>query len=253
MKNKFFPITVLLATLVVVFPPSADAQIRSDAVVGFETAEGFSEGFIGGQAGWAAWDANTSQPIISTNNPATGSQHLRIENHPGIPAGEIVAAISPDFGPNSATAVSEVMVKIYISATGGSYYTIRALDLAIDTFTWEFTFDDGDRMFVLDDFGSGTQLVAVPDTFLWTPASYHDLHVVTDPVAGTIQYFLDSTLVYSGNTIGGNTIDQIVLISDNYVGSHADIDDLSINSGSGAIFEDGFESTDTSHWDQTYP
>lgn len=232
------------------FPFSMQAEERTPAgVIGFESSEGFSSGFIGDQAGWQAWVGNTSQPIISTENPASGNQHVRIENHPGIPPDTIVGALSPDFGQQSETEISEVIVKIAISAIGGSYYTIRAQDLSASMATWEFTFDDGDRMFVLDDYGFGPQLIAVPDTYLWSPGSYHTLRVVTDPVGGSIQYFLDTILVYTGNTIGGSTVQQIEFICDNYVGSHADFDELFVSPGSDAIFENGFETGDFFGWD----
>ena len=57
---------------------SASGPLADDVLytVGFESAEGYSTGFIASQVGWSHFSNNTTQPVIATTHPGTGSQHL---------------------------------------------------------------------------------------------------------------------------------------------------------------------------------
>lgn len=194
--------------------------------VGFESP--FVPGFVGGQQGWTTFAASTVQPVISTANPAAGSQELRLDNDPAVAAGTYVGGFSPVQGPLGAGQYV-VSVDVAISATGGANYIVVPQAPSQSFLTARVEFDWLGDIYVLDDVGSGLALI---DTgFAWTPGSYKNLTIDIDSIANTIDYYYDGGLFYSSvaGVFAGTSVEQVVLFCDNYqYGETGDMDNLSV-------------------------
>lgn len=218
---------------------------------GFETAEGFTEGFLDAQSGWTVESGNTSQPTVSAVNPHSGLQHLRMD-YDGSAPGNVVA-YGPSLGLRDGTRPSTVEARVFVSTTGGPYFTLKADHLSAGLATWEITLTDFGRFLVVDDVGYGPQSILAPDTFTWAPDEYASIRVECIPATGTIEYYYNDTLIYTGQIYAGTAVEQVLVISDNYnATSHMDVDELIIDSASPSeIFSNGFEQGNTLEWDVT--
>ena len=179
---------------------------------GFEPAEGFVPGHIDGQVGWFSFMSSNSEAHIDTVNPNTGTQHLRISHDPDLGFGEFVGAFTPDLGPLP-TGSSTVSVDVSISATNGAdYFVVPQSPSQGLVLTWvDFAFTDD--ILVVDDVGFGSEWV---DTGVdWTLGTYGNLKIVSDPLAGKIDYYFNDILIYTGIMWAGTNVEQVVLLSDN--------------------------------------
>lgn len=196
---------------------------------GFEAAEGFAPGFVGGQAGWTATVASSADPVISTANPSSGAQHLRCAGDAAVASGTLIGAFSPDLGPQ-AVAPSSVCVDVAIGATGGADYDVIPQAPSQTFLTARVKFYWLGDIRVLDDTGGG---LAYVDTGVnWTAGPYNQLCIFVDPVADTIDYWYGGSLIYSSvaGVFAGTQIEQVVFLSDNWQGSEVgDFDNLVIN------------------------
>lgn len=195
-------------------PVQAIPNVRDEW--GFEPGEGFAPGFIGGQVGWTAFAASTTQGSITTTNPITGVQSLVIDNDPAAGAGSLTGAFSPDRGPQNVMDRSQLSVDIRITATGGADYDIvpQAPSQMFLTARVKFFFQ-GDIQ-ILDDTGGGLAFV---DTGVdWPVDTVFNLLIDLDPVANTIDYYIDGALIYSSvaGVFAGTQMEQVVLLSDNF-------------------------------------
>jgi MYXO-CTERM domain-containing protein len=204
---------------------SVSSGIRGgDLATGFEAAEGFAPGYAG-QNGWSGFNS-TAAPVISTANPATGSQHLRLEYDADVAAGVAVGVESPLLGPAYVAGETAVIsFDINISATDGADYTFESVDSVAGiintrvTFSW--TDNDGDgvagdiRVFEDDGLG-GFQVVDTGAEY--TPGVYQNV-MIELTLGGAIDYYLDGSLIYSdANGIPGTatTMDAIAFYDDNF-------------------------------------
>jgi len=103
---------------------------------------------------------------------------------------------------------------------------------------WEvlFSFESSSAgpgtIFVADDTPSGLQFI---DTgVLWAKGPYKELRVQTDPVADSINYYYDNSLIYTSTSgmFGATVTEQLVILDDNFqlAGETGDFDNLSIAS-----------------------
>lgn len=195
---------------------------------GFEPADGFAPGYIGGQAGWTGF-AGTAQGVISAAHPAAGTQELRISRDPSNPAGNYTGGFSPV---QSALGVGDYVTSmdVYISYALGANYGVVLQAPSQGYLSARLEFDWLGDIIVLDDTGSGLGFV---DTGVaWTPGVYKNLTIDLNSITGAIDYYYDGSLVYSGvnGVFAGTSVEQVVLYSDNwqYAGEFGEFDNLSV-------------------------
>ena len=183
---------------------------------GFEVSEGFATGYCGGQAGWTAFVASSVEGHIDTVNPASGDQHARISGDGAVGTGVSTGCFSPLTTYNVGNGLSVVSMDINVGNTGGADYDVvpqtptEAFLTARVKYSWLGT------ILILDDVGAG--LAFVDTGFSFPTGSYHNLVMVIDSVNNSIDYYVNGTLLYASVTgiVAGTTVEQVVLISDNY-------------------------------------
>lgn len=200
-------------------------------------APAYALGAIEPQNGWSASGVNLPYASVSNVNPAGGQQHLRIAFDSSVAAG-----ISRNvLGPNSGAlpvGPSSVSFDFAISGLGGANYRAIGQAPSQGFLSWrvEFDFEFGD-IYVLDDLGLGLQFVDTGSDF--TPGTYMNMRVETDPGADSIRYFLDNNLIYTGvaGVFAGTTVEQMVFASDNFQleGETGDFDNVSVTPAPGAL------------------
>ena len=194
---------------------------------GFEQPE-FQSGFsLVGQGGWTCTPEAVTNTFVSSFQPDTGTQHVRIIDNPGVPSSVLSASLSPTFD-----ALSQAQVSIRYSIdnvtpgpNGGAEYELipqsTTQGFVVTRFRLAFTGD----IFVVDDIGNGPQTI---DTgFDWSAGpEYHTLSIVMN--ATGLQYFHDGQLIYTGRVIAATSFDQIALVYDNFQAPEetADFDNL---------------------------
>jgi hypothetical protein len=156
-------------------------------------------------------------------NPASGDQHLRISKDSsigtGIPTGCFSPLITALPGPSSTS------IDMYVSGPGGADYGIAPYSSSDGTWA----------AFVSLDWLGGIEIhdgsSFVPTGADWVAGEYKTLRIDIDPGAGIIEYFYDGVLIYTGGLLGTTTVDQVVLLSDNWhVDDYGDYDNLSFGS-----------------------
>ena len=211
-----------------VAPPAAPVPLVD--LHGFEPAEGFAPGFLGGQAGWTAFIFSAVEPTIDTVNPARGSQHMQISGDPALPAPSNVGGFSPDLGPQDVTKPSLVSVDVSIGGLGGADYDVAPQAPSQGFLTTRVKFFFLGDILILDDLGGGPTFV---DSGVDFPVgTYFNLRIEIDPVADTIDYFIDGALIYSsvGGVFLSTQVEQVVILSDNFnAGESGDFDNLLID------------------------
>ncbi len=197
----------------------------------FEVSEGFATGVLSGQNGWTAFAASTVMPTVDAVNPSSGSQHMHLENDPASGGLTNIGGFSPLLAPQSATDSSRVSVDIFISNDGGSDYDVVAQAPSLGTLTWRVKFEWLGNINVVDDIGGG--LAFIDTGIVWPIGTYFNLEVITDPVANSIEYYIDGNLIYTSviGLIAAPNVEQVVLLNDNFqlAGETADFDNLQIN------------------------
>ncbi len=222
-------------------PAPKDSQLLGPGGLasGFEAAEGFAPGPIGGQAGWTMFAASTTEGHVDTVNAALGAQHLRISLDAAAGSGTFTGAFSPDLGmlPSGASTTS---VDISIGAAGGADYLVVAQSPAEGSITWQVRFSWLGTILILDDI-DGFGFAEVDTGVVWTEGSYVNLTVCDNPIGGTTDYFYGGALIYSQVThVTGTRVEQIVLLSDNFqAGESGDFDNLDLTTGLAAACSAG--------------
>jgi hypothetical protein len=208
---------------------------------GFET---FAPGAISGQMGWTTFAANMTAPVISTANPASGVQHLRITLGAGA-GSSLNGAFSPDFG-DFVNESSQIGVDVFISQTGAQNAQFVGQAPSQGFLTWRVIFAGDGSILVLDDAdgvpGGGLAFIDSGDD--WTPGAYFNFRVDTDPIANSLTYYLNNSLIYTGSVgvFAGTAVEQVLLFGDNAYtsSSFTDYDNLSIVPAPGAGVLVGF-------------
>lgn len=210
---------------------SADGRLlRTPGIIttDFEVTDTFVPGPCGGQNSWSMFAASANEGHIDTSNPAGGSQHLRISYEPAAASPALTGCFSPDMGPRSNT-FDTLSLDIYISAIGGADYDVVGQAPSQGFLTFRVKFDWLGNIYVLDDLGSGTTFVDTGAN--WIVGSYRNLRVDINAPANTINYYYDGLPIYSGaaGIFAGNSIEQVVLLSDNFhAGDVGDFDNLNV-------------------------
>lgn len=202
---------------------------------GFEAGEGFSPGFLGGQAGWTVFANSTTQPIIDNSNPSSGSQHMRIENDASAGILVDIGGFSPDLGPQTPGVENRFSADFMISSSGGSDYYLVGQAPSLNAATWDVNFDWNGNIFVADDLGGG---FAYEDTGVaWPVNTYFNIEVVTNPGGSPgVEYYLDGSLIWTQTVMlsASDNVEQIVFFNDNFQvqGEVADMDNFMLDTDS---------------------
>ncbi|GAB5496280.1 MAG: hypothetical protein Phyf2KO_13600 [Phycisphaerales bacterium] len=195
---------------------------------GFE-APGYAVGPISGQAGWTIFANNTpSTSSISTANPASGSQHLRLSQDSAIANGSLVGGFSPLFGDVGEDIVM-TSVDVFIDAAGGSDYDVVPQAPSQNFLSARVKFSFLGDILILDDVGAG--LAFIDSGLDWVPGSYQNLTISMDRANNTIDYSYGGNQFYSSvsGIFAGTAIEQVVLLHDNFsVGENGDFDNLTV-------------------------
>jgi hypothetical protein len=186
-------------------------------------------GPIAGQSGWTAHATAIPFLNVSTANPASGSQHLRMTETPTVGNGTLQGAFSPT-APLPANTPDITNISFNISNLQGADYTLIGQAPSQAFLSWRIALQfDGD-IAVLDDVGLGLAFVDTGTD--WTAGTYNTISVNMDPLANSIVYSLNGTPFYTSVTgvVAGTAVEQIVLINDSWqlAGETGDFD--SINS-----------------------
>jgi len=215
----------------------------SSSSTGFEANEGYLPGLISGQNGWSGFTNSSDQPFITSQNPFSGTQHLRMTKDASNPTGTLIGAFSPNLGSLPVNLLCRVSLQISISANGGASYDVVANAPSHGSGSWRVKFHESgsiqvynrvDGLNIYDDTG-------VP----WPVGSYFNLTVVADNSRNQIDYYLNGNLIYvsPADILAGGPVcvEQVLLANDNrQLGSEsADFDDLVIEND--LIFTSGLE------------
>lgn len=226
---KKFSIILALATLGVV----ANAQVVFQT--GFE-APGFAVGPIINQNGFTTFNADANGPVISTANPKSGNQHLRLPDNPALANGTFSGAFSPVFaGGTGPQIVTRASYFIPTNDANGADYDFIGQSTTQSQLVFRLKFEFLGTVVVVDDLdGAGPGGATFEDTgFTFTRGQWNDVEVVTDYTTLTQTYKINGTTIYTGNFVNQtNTgIDQVIMFSDLWQNTGVvggDVDDVSV-------------------------
>lgn len=217
-----------LDTSICAINPGASSYLRAGGTysTGFEPADGFSPGWVDGQADWQTFDTSTSEAHIATANPADGMQHLRISLDLTLPPDSDVGSFSPLLSPQP-FAPSITSIDVCISNTDGADYDVISQAPSEGFLTARVKFFYLGDIYVLDNV-PGTGLTFVDTGANWVAGQYRSLLIDVDPIADTIQYYYGGSLIYNsqGGVFAGQTTEQVVLLSDNWQLDETDAGDF---------------------------
>lgn len=186
---------------------------------GFETSDGFSVGVVEGQAGWTSITGTPArlQPVISTANPRTGSQHFRLAKQANLTNGALKGGFSPIINIPAGARVS-ISVDVNISVTDGAEYAVavQSSTQGLLTAFVDFSFQDDDGDLISGDILVQDGVAFVPTGFEFVPGQYKTLRIDFDPATNQLTYFYDGMQIFTHGTWSGTAIDQVVLLSDNF-------------------------------------
>jgi len=221
-------ITLVLAALLFGIYIS-DAQ----QLISFEASEGFTLGEINGQNGWTSNPNYTTFINIVDTQSTDGTQSLYFSADPNgpIPNNSITGTGINGFNFGDITFTADIFVE---SGLSPSEFNIILQSLSQNALTSRVVFFDG--TIILVDSIPNPQFVTA-GTFpldVWI-----ELKIVHDFTAGTIDYFIDDNLFYTGNVVNGTGIEEMLLFSSfNQTGFYIDNINFTPNTLSSSAFED---------------
>lgn len=186
----------------------------------FEGGDGFFSGTFGGIQEWRSTSGDEFD--ISTNNPNTGSNHLRI-NGDGTENTRFISA--PFFG-YQLFGEYEITVNFSVSTTS-DVYDIYITDANNGEFTAGAIIAQG-TLFAADEnesggvsfFGTGSVINA---------NQYYELTMVVNPDDQEINYLLNGVTIANNGYVGGFSPGEMVVLNrSQVVGSNFDLDDIEI-------------------------
>ncbi|MEK6799529.1 MAG: hypothetical protein AABZ12_11230 [Planctomycetota bacterium] len=231
---------------------------------GFETAQGFAPGFIGGQGPgpypepWSTYGFSAIEGRIATANPFAGSQNLRLAYDPAVGTYEVSADV-PAWNaalPGVATRVT-VSLDLAISAAGGSDVFVDLLSRSENAYTASLGLFSGGRLGGLTRNASGNLAYRGVENESWdTTGAYRhvtievdscgryfcsggtkntqmcssNLHCPGGACAGRVRYYYDDRLFLEMPLPDGLLVEQFSVNTSNTNGtSVADVDNVVIS------------------------
>lgn len=211
------------------FPAFSNGTAESSAdiyMTTFSSSEGFELGTFSGMREWRTF--TTDQTFqISSENPTTGSTHIRIVDHPD--EEDAIYIRSPYFGVQPFGSY-EFSADIYIS--GNERFDLylsdsRALN-QFEDMTAGIIFSDG-IMFSRGLNESGNPDFLALESHIYPSDQYFEIRIVTDPSNREIRYYLNGNLRATRAYTSGITFGSFLMIHGNSgEGDHIDIDNISV-------------------------
>lgn len=186
----------------------------------FESSEGFSENVFSGIEEWRA--LSDTEFEISSANSNTGDQHLRVSYDDG----ETAFIGSPFFGYQT-LGTYEVDINFSVSDTDNEVYDFYLFDGKTGGYSSGVIIAGGSIYYFDTDENGG--LTNLGGREVIDPDQYYNLRIVYNADNGSIDYYLDGTMVYAADYIQGYSPGVIqVLNRNNLAGSYMDVDDIEI-------------------------
>ncbi len=212
----------------------------------FESGEGFNAGTHEGISEWRA--VSDDEFLISSANPKSGSQHLRIVGD-GSGSSKFISA--PFFGYQQFGSY-EITVNFSVSTTSDTYDFYL-----IDGKNGEFSAGiiiASNTIFAADlNEESALTFFGTPATV--TPNTYHEVKMILDPDNEEVIYKFNGVTIAENGYVGGFSPGELLVLNrSGETGSTIDVDDLevkkinapypwlSVNEPTGYTVEDGFSS-----------
>ncbi|HIB37642.1 T9SS type A sorting domain-containing protein [Mesonia sp.] len=223
-------ITLTLTALLAVF--TMNSQITN---ISFETSEGFTEGTLDSQNEWGTSDVVADQFFVSDNYATDGSlslygEHSNEQYDNGQGQAALIGAFSPNYTITSSlfSISMDVYVTTPVTENNGSDIHLGAQSSGEEFLTSRVVFDFQSNIKVIDD-ASGSPAYENIGTYEFD--TWYNVEVIYDFDNGTIEYYLDDTLAYTGNVwTSATTVDQLTFLFDNYESSFY-VDNVVINDG----------------------
>jgi len=237
----------VVAAILVMFPViRAEAAAPPVESTGFETADGWTAGFVCGppffscadptqncdqtnpnpDTGWYIASNSCTEPHIDTAHPSGGAQHLRFSFDPAVCTGGGSACDLTAYSPNLGSQVvgpTTISFDIAAGTDGSMYYSARSgpgtAVSAIFVANGPFIAYDVSRQRYVD-----TLVPIAP------PGTYKNFRIEIDPCRDRVDFFYDAVLVYTTTVFQTPTVSQSIFKSRNGPDSW-DIDNFSVVRG----------------------
>ncbi|UOU97387.1 T9SS type A sorting domain-containing protein [Chryseobacterium daecheongense] len=201
-------------------------------LISFESSEGYTAGNINGQQSWVTTSNGATPPAYIANQVITGelavggTNSLKItkESAYGSQSSPVMGAFYTPSAPltyNNFTLSYDV--RITDQSASSSDFVFRTVNTAgTGNIVTYINFSYNGKILIVNA-GSTT---LVDTTHTWAPNTWYRLKMVS--TATDIKYYLNNTLIFTGQPYTQNNISRIDFVHDNYLGS-AYIDRIAIN------------------------
>lgn len=218
---------LLLGALLVGSLFTASAQYSTS----FEASEGFTLGQLGTQNGWGiSAAADPSTITISDAGATDGDYSLSVSGGNGADHA-LRGAFSPTFDVSGDIITFSFDIMTSAFSENGSDFYISPQSPTQQLLTSRIVFSYDGSIVVLDEAG-GAPLGYVVTEATYEAETWYNVEIVQNNTAGSIDYYLNDELIYSGVAFGATNIEQIVILNDNYEGT-AWIDNLMVSTTAG--------------------
>ncbi|RQO40745.1 hypothetical protein DBR39_07350 [Chryseobacterium sp. KBW03] len=200
--------------------------------ISFEASEGFTAGNINGQQGWTSTSDGEVPPtyitsqLVSTEMATQGSSSFKITPDPlfGPQQGPVIGGFYTFTAPLTYNSFTQSFdVRLTQKNTSTSDFVFRTVNTAgAGSIVTYINFSFNGKILIVTA-GSGT---LVDTTQTWNANTWYRVKVVS--TATGIQYYLNDTLIYTGQPYSNSNINRMDFVHDNYGGS-AYIDNIKIN------------------------
>lgn len=177
--------------------------------ISFESSEGFTLGEINTQNLWIANPGYSNLINIVDTQSTDGTNSLYFSGDPNgpIPNNGITGAGISNLNFTDITFTADIFVESDITLSP-SEFNIILQSPSTNALTSRVVFFDG--IIILVDSIPTPQFVTAGN---FTPDTWLELKIVHDFVGGTIEYYIDDSLFYSGNVVNGTSIEEMLLFS----------------------------------------
>ncbi|GAB0157554.1 hypothetical protein CHRYSEOSP005_28320 [Chryseobacterium sp. Alg-005] len=220
--RKFYLVSLLLLS----------ALSFAQQLISFESSEGYTAGNINGQQSWVTTSNGATPPAYITNQVITselavgGTNSFKItkESAYGSQASPVMGGFYTPPAPltyNNFTLSFDV--RITDQSASSSDFVFRTVNTAgTGNIVTYINFSYNGKILIVNA-GSTT---LVDTTHTWAANTWYRLKIIS--TATDIKYYLNNTLIFTGQAYTQNNISRIDFVHDNYLGS-AYIDRVAIN------------------------
>ncbi|NIF04999.1 T9SS type A sorting domain-containing protein [Chryseobacterium sp. Tr-659] len=220
--KKFYIFAISLISI------SAFAQ----QTISFEASEGFIAGNINGQKGWVSTNDGGTPPVfitsqvVSSEVASQGSNSFKVTTDPAFAPQQspVMGGFYSFTAPltyNSFTQSFDVRLT-QKSSTSSDFVFRNVNDIGTGGIVTYIDFSYNGKILIAN--AGSTSLVDTNQT--WNINTWYRVKMVS--TATGIQYYLNDTLIYTGQPYSNNNITRMDFVNDNYGGS-AYIDNIKIN------------------------